>query len=220
MNELREKIMDVLEDHDATVVHKQQGDDHIASVYFFSPAGEDFGINVWYNGEPDDFIRAFDKAAHDFDADEHAEMWIEARGRVNGVPSSIRELIDDADAIREELLNIAADLKNIGGLTMKVKDLIEQEIDVDVYDDVCDEIGIAFCGPIGLTEQGKEKFAEVMEYEIKLHTVNGYDEAQVKIDDKDEKIWKRRLRKAKEFFWAAAGYCAADDYDKWFVLPD
>lgn len=103
---------------------------------------------------------------------------------------------------------------------MKVKDLIEQEIDVDVYDDVCDEIGIAFCGPIGLTEQGMKKFAEVMEYEIKLHTVNGYDEAQVKIDDEDEKIWKRRLRKAKEFFWAAAGYCAADDYDKWFVLPD
>lgn len=113
MNELREKIMDVLEEHDATVSHTQQGDDHIASVYFYSPAGEDFGIDVWYNGEQEDFIRAFAEAAHDFDADEHAEMWVNARGTVCGVPSSIRELIDDADAIRKELMDIAADLRKL-----------------------------------------------------------------------------------------------------------
>lgn len=103
---------------------------------------------------------------------------------------------------------------------MKVRDLIEQEIDVDVYDDVCDEIGIAFCGPIYLTEQGKEKFSEVLDYEVKLHTVNGYENAQVKIDDDDEKVWKRRLKKAKEFFWAAAGYCPADDWDQWFSFEE
>ena len=37
---------------------------------------------------------------------------------------------------------------------MKVKDLLEMEISVDVYDNVCDELAIAFEGPMELTEAG------------------------------------------------------------------
>lgn len=33
-----------------------------------------------------------------FDVDEHVELWIENRGK-NGVPSTARELIEDAEAI-------------------------------------------------------------------------------------------------------------------------
>lgn len=98
-------------------------------------------------------------------------------------------------------------------MSMTVKDLIEQEIDVDVYDDVCEELGIAFCGPLVLTEAGKEKFAEVLTYPVEWED----DTVIVSIDDNDEKTWKRRLKKAIEFFEAAAGYCAADDYEKWFM---
>lgn len=46
---------------------------------------------------------------------------------------------------------------------MKVKDLITQEIDIDVYDDVCEELGIAFCGPVELTDDGAHEFADVLE---------------------------------------------------------
>ena len=99
---------------------------------------------------------------------------------------------------------------------MKVKDLIEQEIDVDVYDDVCDDIGIGFVGPVDLTEQGKEHFAEVLEYAVKVHDCNGYLQAKIYVDDGTEDGWKKRLRKAKEFFRAAAGYCSVEDYEKWF----
>lgn len=35
---------------------------------------------------------------------------------------------------------------------MKVRDFIKQSIDVDVYDDVCEELAIAFCGPMELTD--------------------------------------------------------------------
>ena len=97
---------------------------------------------------------------------------------------------------------------------MKVKDLIEQEIDIDVYDDVCEELAIAFCGPLVLTEQGKEKFAEVLEYAVNVDP--GGDCATVLIDGVDDNAWEGRLKKAKEFFYAAAGYCPADDYDIWF----
>ena len=100
---------------------------------------------------------------------------------------------------------------------MKVKDLIEQEICVDVYDDVCEELAIAFDGPVKLTEAGAKKFGEVLNYDVALVDSGAcVTNAIVHIDDEDDKVWERRLRKAKEFFEGMAGYCAADDYDKWF----
>ena len=100
---------------------------------------------------------------------------------------------------------------------MKVKDLLEQSICVDVYDDVCEELGIAFDGPMLLTDEGKKKFGEVLNYEVSLVNGGEYVNAIVHIDDEDENVWERRLRKAKELFEGMAGYCACEDYDKWFV---
>lgn len=100
---------------------------------------------------------------------------------------------------------------------MKVKDLLEQEISVDVYDDVCEELAIAFDGPQKLTDAGKRKFSEVLDYPVSLVRSGHFLNAIVQIDDAKDAVWERRLRKAKEFFEAAAGYCACDDYDKWFL---
>lgn len=101
---------------------------------------------------------------------------------------------------------------------MKVRDLLPMEIDIDVYDDVCEELAIAFCGPQKLTEEGEKKFSEVMDYEIEInpHSYGDMPAAIVLIDDPDEDVWEDRLGKAKEFFESAAGYCACSDYDRWF----
>lgn len=103
--------------------------------------------------------------------------------------------------------------------TMKVRDFIKQDIDIDVYDDVCEELGIAFCGACELTEAGKKKFAEVMDYDIEMILGQGgwyNDVAIVHVDDPDDKVWKRKLRKAKEFFESYAGNCTWDEWEKWF----
>ena len=92
---------------------------------------------------------------------------------------------------------------------MIVKDLLEQEIDIDVYDDVCEELAIAFCGPMKLTPAGTEKFSEVLSYGVRLND----DCAIINLDAAD---WKKRLRKAKEFFEAMAGYCSEENYNLWF----
>ena len=99
---------------------------------------------------------------------------------------------------------------------MTIRDLIQQEIDIDVYDDVCEELGIAFCGPQPLTPEGEKEFAEVMDYEIQINpcSYGGLPAAIVMIEQYDD--WKKRLGRAKRFFYAAAGYCACDDYDRWF----
>ena len=73
----------------------------------FSPAGEEFFFCV----DKKDFINNVIEYAEDFDADEHAEMWVENRHTVSSVPQSIRTLIDDADAIKEMLLELAENLK-------------------------------------------------------------------------------------------------------------
>lgn len=96
---------------------------------------------------------------------------------------------------------------------MKIRDFIKMDIDIDVYDNVCDGIGIAYCGPMSLTEEGEKQFAEVMDYDIEIQD-------DVAIVDTDHDDWKHRLKKAKEFFYSIAGYCDADLYDKWFVEVD
>ena len=72
----------------------------------FSPAGEDFFFCV----DKKNFINNVIEYAEDFDADEHAEMWVENRHTVSGVPKSIRTLIDDADAIKKMLSELAENL--------------------------------------------------------------------------------------------------------------
>lgn len=96
---------------------------------------------------------------------------------------------------------------------MKVRDLLKMETDIDVYDDVCEELGIAFCGPMMLTEEGEKEFGEVLDYPITI-TNGSFPCAIVGVDGDD---WKERLKKAKRFFWSLAGYCYSDDYDRWFI---
>ena len=101
---------------------------------------------------------------------------------------------------------------------MTVRDLLPMEVDIDVYDDVTEELGIAFCGPARLTEEGERHFAEVLEYPVTLESGEYEDGvyAIVHVDDDNDKIWKRRLRMAKELFEGLAGYCTVDEYRNWF----
>ena len=95
---------------------------------------------------------------------------------------------------------------------MKVKELLAMDIDVDVFDDVCDALSIAFCGPAELTEAGKEHFAKALALDF---TFVG-DVALIHVDDPDEKTWMCNLKQAKELFYSLAGYCSESDYEKWF----
>lgn len=99
---------------------------------------------------------------------------------------------------------------------MKVKDLMEMQISVDVYDNVCDELAVAFEGPIELTEASKRKFAEVLEYNVSLHDNGAYVVAIVDVDDENETEFERKLAVAKELFESMAGWCTMDEGREWF----
>ncbi len=107
MKELEQKYIDILEENDWSV--SSYTDDGRVELQKYSPVGEDFSIIV----EVEDFTESVREYANDFDADEHAEMWVEARGKANGVPESIRELIEDAEEIQEMLDGLADALEEI-----------------------------------------------------------------------------------------------------------
>ena len=62
-----------------------------------SPAGEDLPIEI---PKSEDAARWIRQVAETFDPDENVELWIDKRGQ-DGVPSTARELVEDADAIKK-----------------------------------------------------------------------------------------------------------------------
>ena len=110
MKKLSKKTTNLLEENGFRVcsINENRGG-YCAEIETYRPAGEDVIVTIWYDGTDKGFILAFQGYAHDFDPDEHAEMWIEGRGE-NGVPSSIREILYDADQIKEMLCDMAEKL--------------------------------------------------------------------------------------------------------------
>lgn len=103
--ELEQRYIDALEDQGWSV--ESYTDDGRVEIGKCSPAGEDFNICVDVDGIAD----AVAEYAADFDTEEHIRMWIEANASgVGGVPS-IKALVEDADAIREMLDELADALK-------------------------------------------------------------------------------------------------------------
>lgn len=101
MNTLMDALVDAAEEID-WAVHIE---DDCIEFEKYSPAGEDFIFTIVGNDEGA-VAEKVRECAYDFDPDEHAEMWVESRGK-RGVPDSIRTLIDDADAIKEMLFELA-----------------------------------------------------------------------------------------------------------------
>jgi len=98
-----------------------------------------------------------------------------------------------------------------GGLTVKVRDFINLSTDIDVVDDYCEELYIAFCGPLYMTAEGEAEWSDVLDLDVEIY--DGYDRIAVVLVDDDE----HKLARAKKFFYSAAGYCTASDYDRWFM---
>ena len=94
---LNNKVIRVLENKDFAV-HKveKQGDDFIVEINQGTPLGEDWWETIWFDGTDEGFIKAVRERYNYFDVDDETEIWIENRGK-NGVPNSIRALIEDAE---------------------------------------------------------------------------------------------------------------------------
>lgn len=96
---MNKKYKKVIEDLGWVV--REYGDSY--DICQYSPAGEDFSFSISKKHVAQEII----EYAENFDPDEHAADWIESMRTVRGVPQSVRALIDDADAIKEMLDELA-----------------------------------------------------------------------------------------------------------------
>ena len=105
---IQSKLEELRIDWNISAVEKQD-ESYYVELEFYSNAGEDFVFTIWCDGTFKDFLHELWAYSQRFDPDEHAERWVDMRGQ-NGVPDSIRTLIDDADAIGKELEKTALKL--------------------------------------------------------------------------------------------------------------
>ena len=98
---------------------------------------------------------------------------------------------------------------------MKVKEFIKMDVDVDVYDNITEELAIAFCGAVELTKEGEFYFSVILNREVELDEENG-----VAIIDCEDEFFPDNdefyLEQAKELFYSAAGYCTEEKYNQYF----
>ena len=94
---------------------------------FWSDLGEDVIVYIENDNTTQNIIDRIKECADDFDAEEHAEMWIDSRGR-NGVPNSIRGLIEDAESIKSFLTDIANELSNAH--------IIKETQELNIHEDI------------------------------------------------------------------------------------
>ena len=117
MIELSKRIDELLEEYnfslcgEITERYSEKGKYDI-ELETYSPEGEDVIVSLIYDGTEESFIVAFVEYANWFDAEGHAEMWIESRGK-NGVPEGIKDLLEDAEWIKNMLLEVAGALNNL-----------------------------------------------------------------------------------------------------------
>lgn len=110
---LHDKIIEVLEGNDFAV-HKieKQDEEYYIEINQGTPLGEDWWETIRFDGTDENFIEAVRERFDNFDVDEEAEIWVENRGK-NGVPDSIRALVEDAEWKEAMLGKLANDLEEI-----------------------------------------------------------------------------------------------------------
>lgn len=88
----------------------EQGGDFYVEMNQGTPEGEDWWETIWFDGTDESFAEKVKDRANNFDIDEEVEIWIQGRGK-NGVPDSIKDLVEDAEWKQEKLEALSNDLK-------------------------------------------------------------------------------------------------------------
>lgn len=99
MKKLNKKVIKAIENL-GWIVREYDNDYEIETN---SPAGEDIIETIT---KDKDYIQQFWNIYHNFDEDEHVEMWVNARHNVSGVPS-ISTLVKDSEEITEMYKQLA-----------------------------------------------------------------------------------------------------------------
>ena len=82
--------------------------------FWTDTAGQDIPTEFDYDGTAEDFVRQFTERAEYYDVDEEVESFVDMRGQ-NGIPRTVRELLDDCQEAKDTLMEIADKLHKVIG---------------------------------------------------------------------------------------------------------
>ena len=100
---LTKRLIKKIEKEIPSVAFDDEGD--YWSISVDNPYCEDFSFEI---SKDENDIKSIVSYCDDFDPDDHAAMWY---GQNRGEPSSMRALLENSDAIKEELDKLAAFLR-------------------------------------------------------------------------------------------------------------
>ena len=78
--------------------------------FWTDTAGQTIPVQIEYDGTPEDFVEKFAEYAENYDVDDEVEIFVGMRGE-NGVPESVRDLIDYCQEAKDTLMEISEKLK-------------------------------------------------------------------------------------------------------------
>ena len=153
-------------------------DGNNALVEFWTDtAGQDIPTEFTFDGTAKDFVKQFTEAAENYDVDAEVELYADMRGK-NGVPATIRELLDDCEEAKQTLMDIAQDLQR----ALEYIDPYAYSVDVDGQ-----EVNFGFNGENVIVLFGGGYYVTYPESmtldEVKQDLVDNY--LQYKSDDLD-----------------------------------
>jgi hypothetical protein len=104
------QIIKAAESLDWSVTESKDGDIEFGK---FSPAGQDFSINISANSLEDLADQIYDRYEN-FDCSEEAYIWLDNTGHgKNGAPYDMKDLYEDMEACQEMLGDLATKIQNI-----------------------------------------------------------------------------------------------------------
>ena len=114
---LNNKELKVLEEMNFDVNECEQNGEEYVELSQYTPLGEDWYVVIWYN--EGNFANDFRDFVNNFDYEEEQTPYIANRGK-NGIPNSIKDLLEDGRWKAKILTQTAKRLRNIKEWIMKV----------------------------------------------------------------------------------------------------
>lgn len=111
MKPLSKGIIEVIEKEGFSIQVDKQQNGYCADLNRSTPLGEDWWISFVFDETEKDFVNEVRDYYVGFDPEDEAELYIQNRGK-NGIPNSIRALLDDQDWKDEKLESLSDALDN------------------------------------------------------------------------------------------------------------
>lgn len=107
---LSRKMQQIVEENGFVVrCIDNEGKGSLTVIRQCTPCGEDWMEDIWFTGDDDSFVNSVLRLYDGFDVNDETELFIPVRGKY-GVPSSIKEILNDAEWKKDKLKSLVDSL--------------------------------------------------------------------------------------------------------------